>query len=309
MQVSSGSLKYRIDFLKYRYVMLVFSLLLLGVGVVGYFIKGGFVYDISFTGGAEIRAVFEKPVDVAQLRGIMDKMGWKNARIQEVGKLKNEVLVIVGNEHIENLEQNFKAAIVSAMPGNKIDIKGIQVVGGEVGDETKWNAAKAIFLSLILILLYIALRSEFRFGVGTVLSLVHDLLFILMFLILSGQAVSIHVLAAVLAVIGYSLNDTIIIFSRIIENFKKYRGHSEYDIINFSINQTLKRTILTSVTTFFAISSIMLLGGEILRGFAMIMGLGVVVGTYSSVYIATAAMFSIGGKKVKAEDALPLTSN
>jgi len=302
MQVSSGSLNYRFDFLKYRYIGLALSLLLIVVGIVGYFVKGGLTYHIDFTGGAELRVEFAKDIDIAQLRKVISKAGWKNAKIQEIGNLKKEVLVTVGGELDSELETKFKNALASDMPNNKVTIKGVEWVGAEVGKDTKWNAVKAVFLALMILLLYIAIRSEFRFGVGAVLALLHDVLMVLIFLLISGQAVSLHVLAAVLAVLGYSLNDTIVIFSRIRENFKKYRGHSEYDIVNFSLNQTLRRTILTSLSTFFAVLAIILLGGQILRGFATIMALGVLIGTYSSVYIASAGMLAIGGGKIKEEE-------
>jgi len=301
MQGSSRSLEYRIDFLKYRTFGLIFSFLLIIAGIAGYFLKGGFVYHIDFTGGAELRVEFDKPINLAQLRKVVSKGGWKNAKIQEVGKEQKEVLVTVGGELDSELEDKFKAVLAKDITGNKATIKGVNWVGAQVGKDTKWNAIKAVFLALIILLLYIAIRSELRFGVGAVFALLHDVLMVLIFLLFTGQAVSLHVLAAVLAVLGYSLNDTIVIFSRIRENFTKYRGHSEHDIVNFSLNQMLRRTILTSVSTFFAVLSIILLGGQILRGFAMIMCLGVLIGTYSSIYIASAAMLMVKGKVSKEE--------
>ncbi|MFH0898276.1 MAG: protein translocase subunit SecF [bacterium] len=301
MQGTSGTLNYRFDFLKYRYFFLVLSVALIVVSFVGYFIKGGFAYHIDFTGGVEVRVVFEKPVNVAQLRSVVTSSGWDTAQIQEVGREKKEFLVTLGGTQDERLEEMFKKAIAIGILDNEAQIKGIEWVGAEVGKDTKWNAIKAVFLALIVLLLYIAIRSELRFGVGAVLSLVHDLIIILAFLLFTGQAVSLHVLAAVLAVLGYSLNDTIIIFSRIQSNLKKYRGHSEYQIVNLSINEMLKRTLLTSGTTFCTVLAIIFLGGEILRGFALIMALGIIVGTYSSVYVASASMLALEKKKKKEE--------
>ncbi len=297
MQVPSGSIKYRYDFLKYRFFGLAFSLLLFAIGIAAYFVKGGFFYHIDFTGGAELRISFEKTVDLAKLRGVITKSGWKNAKIQEVGTTKREVLITVAGTPDSNLEKKISFQLKEGLAENKATVKGIEWVGAEVGKDTKWNAIKAVFLSLIILLLYIAIRSQFRFGMGAVAALLHDVLMVLVFLLLTGEQVSLHVLAAVLAVLGYSLNDTIVIFSRIRENLKKYKNHSEYDVINLSINQTLKRTILTSVSTFLAVGAIILLGGETLRGLSLVMGLGVVVGTYSSIYIASAVMLSIGKPK------------
>ena len=297
MQFTSESVKYRFDFLKYRYVWLFVSILYLVVGVGAYFSLGGFKYHIDFTGGALLRVSFEKPVDIGELRSVIGKGGWKEAGVQEVETSKRTFLIRLGGEQASDLEPKIIAALTAGIPGNKATITQTSKVGAEVSSETKWNAIVAVLLSMLVLLLYIAFRFEFRFGVGAVAALAHDLLAILAFLILTGEQVSLDVLAAMMAVLGYSVHDTIVIFSRIRENFKNLKNLSEYDIVNLSINQTLSRTLLTSFATMLSVLAILVLGGETLRGLSLIMLVGIIVGTYSSIYIASPIMMAIKAKK------------
>lgn len=294
MQVSSGLVKYRFDFLKYRFAGLAFSVLLLVTGLVAYVVRGGFSYHIDFTGGAEIRVSFQKPLDIGAMRQALGGDTTSGAEIQELGSDGKSFLITLHMDTLaENLEDSFKALLQQSFPDNPVEISGIEQVGPEVGRDIKWNSFVAVFLSLILLLFYIAVRSQFRYAAGATIALLHDVLMMLVFILLTGEQISVHILAAVLAVLGYSLNDTIVIFSRVRDNLKKMSGLSEYDIINLSINQTLKRTILTSVSTFLSILAIIILGGDTLRGLSMVMGVGVVVGTYSSIYVATAIMYML----------------
>lgn len=298
MQFTSESVKYRFDFLKYRYVWLVVSILYLVVGIGAYFALGGFKYNIDFTGGAEIRLSFEKPLELTQLRSVVSNCGWKDVIIQETGTNKREFMIRMGGEQQDaNLEQKIVDALKTGMPGNKATIVGMTKVGAEVRSETTWNAIKAVFLAMLVLLLYIAVRFEFRFGVGAVVALAHDLLAILAFLVLTREQVSLDVLAAMMAILGYSVHDTIVIFSRIRENMKNLRNLSEYDIVNLSINQTLSRTLLTSFATLLSVIAILTLGGETLRGLSLIMFVGIIVGTYSSIYIASPVMMAVKAKK------------
>ncbi len=173
-------------------------------------------------------------------------------------------------------------------------VRNVEWVGAEVGKDIKWNALISVILSLLLIMLYVAVRSRYRYAVGAVVAIAHDMLAVLIYFLIFGEPISLHVLAAVLAILGYSLNDTIVIFSRIRENFAKMKGVSEEEIVNRSINQTLSRTLLTSFSTLLAVGSIFLFGGEALHGFSLAMLIGIVVGTYSSVYIASPVMLALG---------------
>lgn len=294
--VTTETVKYRIDFLKYRYLWLAVSVGYLLIGAAAYVMRGGFNYHIDFTGGAELRVSFEKAIDIGSVRNAMSSSGWKDAVIQSVGTSNKEFLLRVGSMN-DGLENQIKNALSSGIQGNAVQIDNIQVVGAEAGKDTTKNAVIAVLLSLLVLLLYIAVRFEFRFGIGAIACLLHDILAVMTFLLITGEPVSLHVLASVLAVLGYSLNDTIVIFSRIRENMKKLRGAPEYDIANLSTNQTLKRTILTSVATALAVIAILVLGGETLRGLSLVMLVGIIVGTYSSIYIASPAMLAVKTRK------------
>jgi preprotein translocase SecF subunit len=294
--VFAEPIKYRIDFLKYRYFWLAVSIGFLVIGGIAYFIKGGFNYHIDFTGGAELRISFEEATDTSKLRDVMSDKGMKDAIIQSVGNTGKDFLIRIGSMSSDT-EAQVKTAFSQGLPNNKMRVDNIQWVGAEVGKDTTKNAVMAVLLSLIILLLYIAVRFEFRFGIGAVMSLVHDVLAIMVFILLTGEPISLHVLASILAVLGYSMNDTIVIFSRIRENLKKLHGASEYDITNLSINQTLRRTLLTSFATLLSVLAIVILGGETLRGLSIVMLVGIIVGTYSSIYIASPVMLAIKAKK------------
>lgn len=295
MQSSTSNVKYRFDFLKYRYIWFVVSLVYLIACIAAYFVMGGFKYHIDFTGGAEISIVMENQVDTAKIRSAVANGGWKEVIIQEMGNSKKEYLIRLGGQIESGLEAKMQKVISESMPDNKLEIRNVQWVGAEVSSDTTWNAIYAVFLSILILLLYIAFRSEFSFGFGAIIALMHDMLFVLAFILITGEQVSLNVLAAILAVLGYSINDTIVIFSRIKENFKKLNGQgvSDYDIVNLSINQTLTRTVLTSFATLLSVLAILFLGGETLRGLSLIMFIGIVVGTYSSIYIASPVMLAV----------------
>lgn len=297
MQVSIKAVNYRFDFLKYSKIWIGVSIAYLLIGVGAFIFLGGFKYHIDFTGGAEIRIAFDAPVDISTLRASIQSGGWKESVIQEIGSDRKEFLVRLGGELETGLEDNVKKVIAISIPNNNLTIKNIDWVGAEVSSDTTWNAIKAIILSVLILLLYIAFRFEFSFGMGAVIALLHDLLFIMAFILVTREQISLHVLASILAVLGYSVNDTIVIFSRIRENFKKMPGVSEYEIANLSINQTLTRTILTSFATILSVLAILFLGGETLRGLSLIMFIGIVVGTYSSIYIASPIMLFIRNYK------------
>ncbi len=291
-----------IDFLKYRYMCLVFSVVFLIAGVVGYIVRGGFRYHIDFVGGTEINVRFKNSLNILDFRNKLSGLGWKDLTIQSIGSADNngmykEFSVRVGDTG-EDLESRFKKDVDSVLKDNEIEIRGVASVGSEVGADIRWRTFLAIIISLFVVLLYIALmRSGYKYAIGAVVALLHDLLSILVIFVIFEWQISVSVLAAILAIFGYSLNDTIVIFSRIRENFSKFKGMSDYEIVNLSINQTLRRTLLTSFTTFLSMGSLLILGGESLRGFALAMIIGIVFGTYSSIYIASPIMMALGSSK------------
>lgn len=289
-----------IDFLKYRYFCFAGSVVLLFVGFVSYFVNGGFKYHIDFVGGTEINIMFEQPIGISILRKELSNKGWKGLTIQSVGisseSTYKEFMIRIGDMS-RDLDAKFKKDIDSSIKNNPVEIRSISQVGDEVGKDIRWNSFVAVILSLLIILLYVAIRSRYNFAIGAVVALAHDMLAVLVLFMLFGWQISVHVLAAVLAVLGYSINDTIVIFSRVNENLAKHRDKSLYDICNLSINQTITRTIRTSVSTLLTVGSILVLGGESVRGFALAMTIGVIFGTYSSIYIASPVMIAIGSKR------------
>lgn len=278
-----------IDFLRYRHVCTIFSLSFILAGIVGYVVNGGFSYHIDFVGGSEVGVSFEKQLDIATLRSAFAETDWKDAVIQSIGTDNNKFIVKVGKEGA-TVEQEFEGIMRNKFSDNKSKIDYIAWVGAEVGTDIKTDSIIAVLLSLLSVLFYVGLRSQFNYGVGAIVSLAHDVLIVLSVFAIIGEQISLNVLAALLTILGYSLNDTIVIYSRIRENIALKTHNSLYDIINISTNQTLRRTILTSTATFLSVAAIYFLGGEALRGFALAMMIGIVAGTYSSIYIASAVM-------------------
>jgi preprotein translocase subunit SecF len=287
-----------INFLKYRSLCFALSLGFLAVGAIGYFVNG-FQYNVEFAGGTEFRISCEKSLDIGKLRGAVEAKGWDDAVIQIVGNESKQFLVqIVAHEG--SIGDKFEKGVGTELSDYGFKVDSVNWVGPEVGHDIKWNALKAVFLSLLLILLYVAVRSKYRFAVGAVVAIAHDMLVVLGLLIVFKEQMSLHVLGAILAILGYSINDTIVIFSRVRENMKKMKGAPEEEIVNTSINQSLRRTMLTSISTLLAVGSILLLGGKALHGFSLAMFIGIIVGTYSSIYIASPVMLALKPAKEKA---------
>lgn len=267
------------------------SILLIGAGTVAYFTKG-FKYHIDFAGGSELRVTFAKEVQTENVRKALSDAGYKDAIIQKIGTAeKSFIIQLQGNA--ENLGNKIYSELKNRFADNQITMDSVDWIGPEVGKEVKFNAIISVLLALLIILLYITIRSKYRFAVGAVAALIHDLLAVLAVLLILGESISVHVLAAILTVIGYSLNDTIVIFSRIRENMKLVKDKTEEELVDLSINQVLRRTLLTSFSTLIAVTSIFLLGGDSLRGFSLAMLAGIIVGTYSSIYIASPIMLAI----------------
>lgn len=280
-----------IAFLRYRSACLVLSFVLLAGGTASYLRHGGFNYHIDFVGGTELQVTFQSPLETSQLRSALSANGWQDAVIQSIGTSGTQFLIRVKQEE-KSLEETFLNVASEAFIGNDVAVDHISWVGAEVGDDIKWNAFVSILLSLLTILLYVGFRSQYRFAMGAVAALAHDMLAVLAIFLILNEQISLNVLAALLTTLGYSINDTIVIFSRIQENMGKHKGKSEEEIVELSINQTLRRTLLTSITTFLAVASIYLIGGEALKGFSLAMLIGIVAGTYSSVYIASPVMLA-----------------
>lgn len=287
-----------IDFIRYRFITSFISLLLIGT-FIGYAlykkrITGEvFKYSVDFTGGAQVLLKFSKPVSSLAIKDILDNHGWEGAALREFGE--NEILVRIKlDEAIKDLgtiAERMQGAIQSAMPDMQVTVLQSESVGPGVGEALRGKSFRAVVLSLIAMLIYIALRFwSFGFALGAVIALFHDALLVLAVFLFLNREISINVIGAILAVLGYSVNDTIVIFSQIRDNFKKMSHDSLTKIVNVSINQTLRRTILTSFSTALTVTAMLVLGGEALRDFSLALLVGIVVGTYSSIYIASPIM-------------------
>ncbi|MDQ8039817.1 MAG: protein translocase subunit SecF [Rickettsiella sp.] len=277
-----------INFLGLQRWAIVLSLLLLLVSVGSLFING-LHWGLDFTGGSQLQVSFNKPVELTKVRKELQQAGFKDALVQSYGT-SQDVLISLAAKQIS--QHDLASHIIKTLPG--AHLKQLEFVGPQVGRELATQGALAVFVALLGIMIYIALRFEYRFAIGAAVALIHDPILILGIFSLFHIEFNLTALAAILAVIGYSLNDTIVIFDRIRENFRKLRKKTSVEVVNLSINQTLSRTIMTSATTLFVVLSLCIFGGPMIHSFAMALVIGIVVGTYSSIYVAGALAVALG---------------
>ncbi|MBC8185661.1 protein translocase subunit SecF [candidate division KSB1 bacterium] len=288
-----------IDFIEKRKMALTFSLILIFAGIVSLIIHGGPKLGIDFTGGTSMQLRFENEVDIGEIRNILSDIGLGSAEIKEFG-VDNEILIRIQQQRQnEDVSDNVINELSDKLPGNKLEIRMNEAVGPRIGNELRRTTIWAILAALILILIYISWRFEFKFAVGAVAALFHDVLITLGVFSVLGLELSLAIIAAFLTIIGYSLNDTIVVFDRIRENLKLLRREEYINIFNISINQTLSRTILTSMTTFVVVIILFFFGGEVIHNFSFALVIGVIVGTYSSVFIASPVVVEWYLKKEK----------
>jgi preprotein translocase subunit SecF len=271
----------------------------IAVGITVAFIAIGLIYlgihginrSIEFTGGTLVQLEFAQPPNVGDIRATVDAAGFGHSEIQQFGSNRNFTVRAAGHDStaghaVENTTNQIKAALERKFGANDVRVVRSEAISARVGEELTRNAIIAIMLSLVITMIYLAIRFEWRFGVAAVVATGHDLLSTLAFLAIMRLEVSLTVIAALLTVIGYSLNDTIIIFDRVREDLKKNRTDSLYTVLNKAINETLPRSVLTHVTVAAATLSLLLFAGEVIRPFSWIMLFGIVTGTFSSIYIA-----------------------
>ena len=276
------------------------SAVLIVAGVASMVLKGGPKLSIDFKGGTMVAVNYTDPVDINEVRSALDQViiegqtfDFSKAEIKHFGDESNVAVRLPG---IEDEPEQFAHKFVEKMaeafptlvPDNKTEfILSIEKVGPKIGAELSGDAVMAIFSALALILIYISIRFEFKYAVGAIAALAHDVLITLGFFSLLDFEVSLAVIAAFLTIVGYSLNDTIVIFDRIRENVKGLKNATLSSVINESINQSLSRTIITSFTTLFVVTVLFLVGGEVIHTFAFAMIIGVIIGTYSSIFVAS----------------------
>ncbi len=288
-----------IDFMGKRFIAAVASSVVLLLCLASILFRG-FDFGLDFTGGTVIELGYESPVEIADVSGPLTENGFPNAIVQYFGS-RTDILIRlppVQEGETGSAQQSDKVvSVLSQASGGDIELRRVEFVGPQVGEHLREQGGLAVLFSLIGILIYVAFRFEWRFAVGAVAALVHDVIFTVGMFSIFQIEFDLTVLAAVLAVIGYSLNDTIVIFDRIRENFRKMRKGTVLEICNRSINQTLSRTIITSGTTLLVLFALYFLGGEAIAGFSLALIIGIVVGTYSTIYIATAIAVWLGVSK------------
>ena len=279
-----------IDFLGFKRLAAIISGILILAGVASIVAHNGLKYGIDFRGGTNVQIQFSTPPNLDQLRNFFAENGMKNVVLQTFGDLADHEILLglpinspLGTG--EHLTSELRKILEPQHP--KLEIRRIETIGPKVGDELKISAVKAILIALGLVLLYITIRFQWRQGVSAIVALLHDVIVVVGMFSILDKEFSLTVVAALLTVVGYSLNDTIVVFDRIRENQGKYRKKSFEETINLSITETLSRTLITSGTTLFVVLSLFLLGGEIIHDFAFALLVGVLIGTYSSIYVAS----------------------
>lgn len=292
-----------IPFLKYRNVAMALSMLLIIGSIALCFVKG-FNLGIDFVGGQQTRVTFTQHVDVPTLRGQIEALGVGEATIQQVADTTEysirTPLPEGGEEAANKASSAIRAALLKEYPGAQVG--GAQSVSGKVSEELFRNGTISLSLAMVAIALYIWFRFEWQFGVGALFALFHDVALTLGFFALTQLEFDLNIVAAVLTIIGYSLNDTIVVYDRIRENMRKYRKMEMEELLNLSINETLSRTVVTSLSIGIVLTILLVLGPDVIFGFTAAMLLGIVIGTFSSVYVSAAILLWL---KLRPDSFLP----
>jgi preprotein translocase subunit SecF len=278
-----------IDFMGQRFYAAIFSILLCTLSIIALFMNG-LNLGLDFTGGTQIEVSFSQPADLNKIRDQLRDAGFGDAVVQAYGSA-NDVLIRVA-PHDNVTPEQLKQTMLQALPG--ASIHQVEYIGPQVGKTLITNGVLAILVSLIGTMLYIAFRFEYRFAISAALALIHDPILILGVFAFFRIEFNLISLAAVLTIIGYSLNDTIVVYDRVRENFRKIRKATAAEVMNQSINQTLSRTIMTSGLTLMVVLALFIFGGEMLRGFSLALIIGILIGTYSSIYVAGSLAVAMG---------------
>jgi preprotein translocase subunit SecF len=282
----------KIDFMAQRKWAAMVSAILFILSIISLAVHG-LNWGLDFTGGTQIQLKFQQAADITQIRDSLQTAGFKDAVVISYGTSKDVLITIAPKKDAtDSSKEEIVNQVVQVLPG--ATVQQVDYIGPQVGQELATKGALAIVVALLGTMIYIALRFEMRFAVGSTVALIHDPVLILGVFSFFHIEFNLIALAAVLTVIGYSLNDTIVIFDRIRENFRKLRKATSIEVVNQSINQTLSRTIMTSVLTLIVVLALFFLGGSVLHGFALALIIGIVVGTYSSIYVAGSLSLALG---------------
>lgn len=288
--------RFHIDFLGKRKIALGFSAVLLIVSLIS-LVSRGLELGIDFTGGTLVEVGYPEAADLSKIRDLLTAGGLDDATVQHFGTAKDILIRLSSAEGMSSADLSNQVMELLNQGDAQGTLRRVEFVGPQVGDELTEDGGLALLYSLFGILIYVAWRFEYRFALGSVAALAHDVFLTLGVFSIFALEFDLTVLAAILAVIGYSLNDTIVVYDRIRENFRKMRKGTSLEIMNTSLNQTLSRTLMTSLTTLLVLFSLAVLGGEIIHNFALALIIGVVVGTYSSIYIASPVVLALGVSK------------
>ncbi len=293
--------KTNIDFMGKRKLALGLSSLLLALALISLPMLG-LNFGLDFTGGTEVEVRFDQPPQVAEVRDSLSAAGFEDATVQNFGSSVDLLVRIPPRDgEAENSAAEQATQVINALNAdynNGVEMRSSGFVGPQVGEELTEQGILAVIYALIGIFIYVMFRFQWRFSVGAVVAIVHDILVSLGILSLLQVDFDLTVVAALLAVVGYSLNDTIVLFDRIRENFPRMTKSTPVEVVNRSVNETLARTLMTSLTTLLVLAALFFLGGEIIHAFALTLIVGVVVGTYSSIYVASTALLMLGVSKL-----------
>ena len=283
-----------VNFMGQRKLAILFSVTLLLISI-GSLATRQLNWGLDFTGGTLVEVHYSETVDLNAIRGTLDAEGFSGAIVVSFGT-DRDVMIRLPKGYSDKQGAELLGKLQTAFDGS-VELRRIEFVGPQVGDELREQGGLAMVLALGLVMLYIAFRFQFKFAVGAVVALVHDVIITLGFFSIVGMEFDLTVLAALLAVIGYSLNDTIVVSDRIRENFRKLRRAEPDEVINISLTETLGRTLVTSLTTLLVLTALALFGGEMIYGFAIALIVGVAIGTYSSIYVAANTLLIMGVSK------------
>jgi len=279
---------FNIDFLGKRNIAWVISAILIIVSIASLSTRG-LNLGIDFTGGTLVEVGYTEPAELDTIRAALESAAFNDAIVQHFGTAKDVLIRLPSTDNVNAAELS-NQVLEALKPTGEPDMRRVEFVGPQVGEELRDDGGLAVLYALFGILIYVALRFEYRFSLGSVAALIHDVIITVGFFSVTQAPFDLTVLAAVLAVIGYSLNDTIVVFDRIRENFRRMRKVTPLEVINGSINQTLSRTLVTSLTTLLVLFALFFIGGEVIHSFALALIVGVIVGTYSSIYIASSML-------------------
>lgn len=281
-----------INFTGMKKPAMIFSTLLI-IASIGSLIFNGLNLGIDFTGGTVIEVGYTESADVDEIRKSLAEAKFE-ASVQHFGTAKDVLIRLAPQENEDKAKVGDKVFSILKASSPDVTLRRVEFVGPQIGDELRDDGGTAMLLALAGILIYVTLRFEFRFSLGAIIALIHDVVITVGIFSITKMEFDLTILAAILAIIGYSLNDTIVVFDRVRENYLKLRKTGPEESINISINQTLSRTIVTSLTTLLVLVALFIFGGKVIHGFSMAMIIGVVVGTYSSIYVASSSLLFMG---------------